>query len=95
MTKSLTHITLLAILLCCVATFTYANSIDCAVAPSSSSCAPGLSLTYRVGDNAAVSFAPGTPPVFADGMWSANFAPQSSRVSSSRAAKWSPTPIRS
>ena len=78
MTKSLTHITLLAILLCCVATFTYANSIDCAVAPSSSSCAPNLTLTYRVGGNAAVSFAPGAPPVFADGMWNANFAPQSS-----------------
>ena len=50
--------------------------IDCAATPSSSACAPSVSITVHVGDGPWRPFRHPCTAVFSTGSWNAGFAPQ-------------------
>jgi len=76
MTQYFMRVALLAMLLCCVASFLYAGNIDCSVTPSDPSCAPTLGLTYQVGNGPTQNLPYAGVPTYVNGMWVMDLIPQ-------------------
>ncbi len=76
MTKYLTRITLLAMLLFCFASTMYAGRVNCASTPSDPACTPTFALSYHPSGGGPTTFDAGGMPLFANGSWLTSFAPQ-------------------
>ena len=74
--KLSTRILTLAMLMMSFASAMYANSINCSLTPSSSSCAPTVSITVQIGDGPVQTISSFGTAVFTSGSWNVNFAPQ-------------------
>jgi len=70
------RIVLLATLLLSISSLVYAGPGNCAVTPSDPSCAPTLSMTYKIGNGATHHLAFSGAPVYTNGAWQQNFDPQ-------------------
>jgi hypothetical protein len=77
MTKYLTRIASLAMMLLSFASVMYANPLDCAATPSNPSCAPTLSIAYQIGNGNTQNITSFGTPLFSGGNWNVNFTPQS------------------
>jgi hypothetical protein len=76
MTKNMTRIVLLALLVVSTASLVYAGPVNCATNPSDPACAPTLTLTYKVGNGATQNLAAGGTPTWVNNAWQQDFVPQ-------------------